>query len=284
MAQAHEILKANRRAKRKQYWRRVVMVVILVVVVLALGGWYLWNIPFFALARITIIGTGKIPTERLTSAVENTLAGRYLGLFSRRVNWFYPREIILKSLRQQFPELALAKVTNPVWGTLLVEAVERRPTALWCEEKETCYFMDQTGLIYAFAPQFSNFPLVTLTGSALPILIGSRPLSVSDFEFLRDLQTAINQQLQANTDLAFQTVEAVALVEPVDYVFEVRNRRQQSHGWQLLVARREPIATTVSRLTSALASPVFLADYHSATTSLGSIDVRFDRKVFYKFR
>ncbi|MFH1170073.1 MAG: hypothetical protein V1704_00695 [Candidatus Vogelbacteria bacterium] len=284
MAQAREILKANRRAKRKQYWRRMIMATILIVVVLTLGGWYLWNIPALALTRIVVVGAKKISTERLTSAIEKILAGQYLGLFNHRVNWFYPREIILKSLPQRFPELALVNVTNPSVGTLRVEVVERQPTALWCEEKPTCYFIDQTGLIYAPAPYFSNSPLVTLTGPALPIPIGSRPLPISNFESLRALELTINQQLQTNNDLAFQMIEAVALAEPVDYVFEVRNRRQQSHGWQLLVARQTPIATALSRLTSALASPAFLADYHSATTSLESIDVRFGRKVFYKFR
>jgi hypothetical protein len=284
MAQAREILKAKRRAKRKQYWRRVIIVAVLVIAVLVLGGWYLWNMPFFALTQITVIGAEKIPLERLTATVENNLAGRYLGLFSRRVNWFYPREIILQSLRQQFPELTAVRVTNPTLGTLRVEVAERRPTALWCEENERCYFIDQTGLIYASAPLFSNFPLVTFTGPTLPIPIGSRPLPISDFDFLRDLEANINQQLQANADLAHQVIEAVALAEPVDYVFAVRSVRQQSNRWQLLVARQVPITTTVSRLTSALASPAFLADYHSATTSLESIDVRFDRKVFYKFR
>lgn len=284
MAQAREISKINRRAKRKQYWRRVMVVAILVVIILVLGSWYLWNIPFFSLTQITVIGVEKIPTERLTSVVEKTLAGQYLGLFNRRVNWFYPREIIRQSLRQQFPELALVKVTNPAWGTLRVEVTERQPITLWCAGEVSCYFIDQTGLIYAPAPRFSNSPLVTLTGPTLPILIDSRPLSISDFESLRTLEIAINQQLQTSPDLARQTIETMTLAEPVDYIFEVRDLRRQVQSWQLLVARRAPITTTLSRLTSALASPVFLADYRSATTSLESIDVRFNRKVFYKFR
>ena len=283
MAQAREILKAKHRAKRKRYWRRVGLGGFLVVIILALGGWYLWNTPLLALTQVTVIGAEKVPVERLTAVVENALAGQYLGLFNRRVNWFYPREIILKSLRRQVPELALINVTNPSLGTLRVEVTEHRPVALWCEE-EICYFIDQSGLIYSPAPHFSNSPLTTLTGSRLPIPIGSRPLPTSDFESLRDLETTINQQLQTTADFSFQQIETVTLVEPVDYVFGIRNIRQQSYGWQLFVARQTPIATTLSRLTLALASPVFLTDYHSATTSLASIDVRFDRKVFYKFR
>ena len=227
MASHREILKANRRARRKRYFRRSVTVVIFFAIILLIGGWYLWNHPSFVLTRIIVVGT----------------------------------EII--------------------WGTPRIEVSERRPAALWCDSD--CYYLDSTGLVYSPAPQFSNNPLLVLTGLSLPIPIGSRPLAISDFEHLLKVRAAINRLLQTAPDLAGQTIEAVSLTEPVDYTFNVRNVRLMSVGWRLLTVRRDPVETIVSRLAAAFSAPAFLAAYRLSGVTFDYLDIRFDRKVFYKF-
>ncbi|HEY4476906.1 MAG TPA: hypothetical protein VJB69_02935 [Candidatus Paceibacterota bacterium] len=282
MASHREILRINRRARRKKYFRRAVVIILLFLLLLSFVAWYFWNIPSFALTRLIIIGNEKIPTAHLTGVIDGVLSGEYLGLFRRRVNWFYPRTVLLDILHRQFPELALINVASPVFGTLQVVVEERQPVALGCGEDQ-CYFVDNSGLFYAPAPQFSNAPLFTLTGFSSPISVGSRPLPMADFEHLLNLRATINRLLQTAPEFANQTVDKVSLGAPVDYNFNIRNIRQDSHGWYLLVARRDSLVVVGSRLVATLSSPAFLAEYDLLTSALESLDIRFERKVFYKF-
>src|SRR3990167_11487954 len=166
MVSHHEILKANRRARQKRFLRRGASIAILVTLVLSFGGWYLWNRPTFALTKILIMGTERVSREQINKVADNVLAGQYWGLWRRRVNWFYPRTALLIALRREFPELATIEAANLSFGTLRINVAERQPAALWCGEK--CYFMDNTGLLYASAPEFSNDPFFTLLGPPLP--------------------------------------------------------------------------------------------------------------------
>jgi len=288
MASHREILKTNRRARRKRYFRRSVTASLLAILILLFGGWYFWNSPLFALTNVAVTGAAPALVERLTQTVNDVLARQYLGLFHQRVNWFYPSAALLAILRQQFSELATISITNPSWGTLRIEVSARWPAALWCAGD--CYYLDSTGLAYSSAPQFSNNPLLVLTGLSLAMPIGSRPLAISDFEYLLQTRTMINQLLQTVPDLAGQTIEAVSLAEPIDYTFNIRNVRLTSGGWRLLIVRRDTVETIASRLVAAFSAPAFLAEYHSssstrggASAALGYLDIRFDRKVFYKF-
>lgn len=284
MASHREILKTSRRARRKKYLRRSIVIVFLFLLTLFSVVWYVWNTPTFSLTRLEIFGNETVSTERLTAAINGVLLGKYLGLFNRGVNWFYPRAALPAALRRQFPELSVITASNFSFGTLRIEVKERRPAALWCEGEEgACYFMDNTGLLYSPAPRFSNTPLFTLIGSPLPIPIGNRPLPVAAFESLLNLRGALNRLLQITPDFADQTIDSVSLIKTVDYVFNVRNARQEPRGWRLLVARRDSLAVIGPRLTASFSAPAFIVEYRDSDTVLESIDVRFDRKVFYKF-
>ncbi|MEK7621657.1 MAG: hypothetical protein AAB415_00595 [Patescibacteria group bacterium] len=282
MASHREILRANRRARQKRLFRRSALLIILALLILAFVLWYLWDSSFFALNHISIINAKMIPAERLTAVVNEVLAPKYFKLFPRPVNWFYPRAAIVANLREQFPELAAVKVSNPSWGTLQIEIAERRAVALWCQE-EICYAIDQTGLLYTPAPRFSNDAIFTLTGPALPIQIGSRPLSISQFQQLLELRAAINRQLEINPDFTGQTVITVSLSEPVDYFFEVRDTRLEVKSWRLLVARADASDIIISRLLATFSSGAFLTEYRLLLSQLDSLDLRFRRRIFYKF-
>ena len=282
MASHREILKANRRARRKIFFRRSVIAAILVILTLLFSTWYFWNSPFFALTSISIVGSEKISIEQITVAVNSVLAGQYFKLFQRKVNWFYPRAELLATLKQQFPELTVIKITNFSMGTLQIDVEKRQEAALWCQE-EDCYFIDNTGLLYASAPQFSNTALFTLTGLTLPIPIGSRPLSIPNFQQLLKFRTIINQLLQKVPDFSSQIITTVSLKEPIDYVFEIRNVQSQFHGWQLLVVRLNSTDVITARLMATFSAPAFLDEYHLTTMTLQSLDLRFKRRVFYKF-
>lgn len=282
MPSHREILKANRRARRKKYFRRGVVVTVLAMVLLSIGFWYFWNSPSFSLTHIVISGENKLPEEDLLQVIDKVLTPKSLGLLSRRVNWFYPREELRQELAEQFPELLSIEVTNSSFGTLWVEVTERQPVALWCQELK-CYFLDETGLLYSPAPTFSNSPFLTLTGGALPLPIGSRPISISNFKHLLNLRSGINQSLRNVPTFSAQTVNTVSISEPVDYTFGVRDLRRETKTWRLLVARQNSATSTSLRLRVALTTPSFLTEYQLASTTLDFLDVRFDRKVFYKF-
>ena len=162
MAKFAKILKAG----IKNFLRRSVTIIIIVILLcllfVALGG-YSHN-DQFKIKKITVIGASTVSEDAIREFVTSKLQGNYYFVYARDNSFIFPQKEIRDGLLQTFVRLASVETVRIDNNTIAVEVTERVPFAIWCgntfadgatDDLSNCYYVDQSGIIFAHAPTFS---------------------------------------------------------------------------------------------------------------------------------
>lgn len=261
-----ELPQSRLRARRKRRRVRLLLVCgagVLLLLGLLVGLSYL---PFLQIREVAVSGAATLATSTLEAHVRQELAGRYAYAFSKKNIFLYPKRDIAQSLLETFPELHAADVHAANFHTISAEVVEREPKALWCEA-QTCYLMDQSGVVYAPAPSSDGF--VAYHGQAEGERLPRQYLGDKRFESLFVLIDALSQK------------PSLGVVESVYVDAQEDAQAVFSNGFVLKFALTDAGGDVFERFTLALGAEPF------AGRSLGEfeyLDLRFGDKLYYKLK
>lgn len=227
------------------------------------------RIPAIQIESVLVSGAQTISSSTLAHFVDARLEGSYAWLFPKRNIFLYPKQELAQAILSSYPSIASADVHANDFQSIAVLIVERAPRALWCAApKENCYFMDENGVVYESAPNFSEPIYIPYSGGVRKGLPWQF-LAPAQFQALSALVDAVAQKLQG------EEVSYVALDTSNDV------RIQFASGFRLLFALEDPGGDTFERLSLALTSEPMsthkLSDFEY-------LDLRFGDKLYYKLR
>lgn len=271
-----ELPESRLRMRRRRVRIRIALLVLgafVVVSGLLVGAAYL---PFLQLQAVTVSGAQTIATSTIGTFVQERLAGTYWFVLPKSNIFLYPRQQINADLRAFYPMLASADVRfapAAVFQNLSVTVVEREPRALWCPSTTPgpaalCYFMDESGVVYAPAPSFSSPVYVPYFGgqsAALPW----QYMSAQQFIALGALVDAIVRKIPQE-QLGGVSVDTVGDV-----------RMNFASGFILLFALDDAGGDIFERFTLALTAEPLTARQLS---DFEYLDLRFGDKLYYKLK
>jgi hypothetical protein len=264
----------HRQARRRRLHVLAVGFVVAVVGLVALS-----RLNGVTIQSVEIAGESVTSERELKMVVDEALDSNWFLLFPKRNSLLYPEAQLQAAILAAFPRVASVDIGTPNLQTLEVTLTEREPQALWCDEavaaqETSCYFLDEEGVVYARAPQFSGTgyfayhgPLARATSSTP---IGGRFLEQVRFGEIRTFINALSTF--ADTPVSFATASDTS-----DY--EVRLER----GTILLVSSGSDLNAVLESLRSVLASEA-IVEALKAGKKLESIDVRFGNRVYYKLK
>ena len=262
------------RARRRRRRALLAGALVFVVLVLAAGAVWLAHAPFVRVVSVEVSGAQSVASSTIEEYVRSQMAGDYLWLFPRDNIFLYPRRAIEAGLLARYPALRSVDVHAADFRTVAVAAVERQPAALWCPTgatQEGCFYMDEDGVVYSPAPDFSSPVYVSYEGALAPSAqAGARQyLAPADFQSLSALAGALGQK---EPDDPVRTVV-------VDDSRDVRVYFQ--NDFVLIFNLKDDGGDIFERFTLALASDPFKGK------SLGDfeyLDLRFGDKLYYKLK
>jgi len=266
--------KAARRLKKK---RLALFSVVFFLIIIGLGV-YILQRPELRFQKVEVLGTNIIKKEAVLSVVEEEIGGRYAYIIPRNNFLVYPQEKLQASLRDSFLRIEDLTITEKSPRELEILIKEREPVAIWCDgefgDESTvgfCSYIDKEGLLYDEAPTFSGPVYFEIYGSVgkAPVLGGRilDPKTLEKIERLRQL-------------LRVEGVEIVALtIEPV-----VSLRLHIHSGWQIFILNDSDSQLVADRLRTILNASSFLEKLVEGENQLEYIDLRYENKLFYKFR
>ncbi len=143
--------------QRKRFGRRVVLLILIFSFLLFLFSW-LSKLEKFNISNIDISGNSIIKEEEILEIINKNITGKYLWLFSKSNFLIYPKSKIKEELLESFIQIKELNITFGDFQSIVVEVIERKPYALWCNgiEENDCYFMDKMAYLYDKAPLFLN--------------------------------------------------------------------------------------------------------------------------------
>lgn len=292
MLKKHDILNSARikQQKREILKKRIALgFVFSVILVTALS--FLSKNKNLVIHDIRVEGNRVVETQTIADAVNAIMAGNYLHLFSRANAALYPNKKIRDDLLLNFKRISSADISLLNVTTLLIKVTERKPEYLWCgidistageqSFKDKCYFLDDTGYIFGEAPYFSGNIYFKFYGwpQGFPLedFLGNHFLPPDDFEKLIYLKDSL-VGLGLKPDMFNVTPDG-----SYEIYVEDPTGKSDAHP-KIIFSRGNDFEKIVNNLSSALNSESLAADFKDKFSSLLYIDLRYDNKVYYKFK
>ena len=115
-------------------------------------------------SHIHIEGNSTIARDVIEDVVLEQISGTYAYLIPRSNSFLFPDKSVIKKVKESFFRIDDVAITKNNLATITVTVSEREPFALWCGEEYseseevlgTCYFLDESGYVFAKSPDFSG--------------------------------------------------------------------------------------------------------------------------------
>lgn len=260
-------------ARRRRRLLLLALVVFIFVVLCAAGVTWLSNAAFLRISTVEVLGTQTLSTSTIAAFVEGELAGSYLYFFPKNNIFLYPKEIVSRELLSAMPTIAEVNLRAKNFHTLAVAIIEHQPKALWCGEvvasSSPCFLLDENGLAYAAAADFSGDAYQRYYGALAPGTSPRHYLTSTQFHSLSALVDTIAQNQKPNS------VRGVLVDQNSDV------RLTFASGFVLLFPLGDDGGDIYQRFTLALQSDAFKAH---PLSDFQYLDLRFGDKLYYKLK
>jgi cell division septal protein FtsQ len=255
--------KQKRRRRRQKIFLALAIILLLALV-------FVSRLDTFRINEVTVSGAKAVSADDVEEKVRESLSGYYLWLIPHDSSFLYGKGKIRRELEESFPRFSAIDISLGEFKTLNISVSEREPFALYCEDDSAkCYFLDQTGFIFDFAPNFSEGVYFIYSDAELDENpLGRKFLPMEEFMALSAFVSKLSQLSLVPLSLTMDQNE-----------FEVKLKTGNSVSWQ----RGADLARTYSNLESFLLSPTIVSQRDFMEKVL-ELDLRTEDKVFYRFR
>lgn len=219
-----------------------------VVVLLLLGAGSLVYILFFSwvfqIKEVTLSGTNGISQADLRH------------FFLDKNIFLLNKEEIKKNILEGFSKITEVKISRNFPSSLDVEIKERVAVAVWCNQEEECFLMDQTGAIFEEA---------CLEQVDLPVFFGEKDILTDEI-----ISQILEINAKFNKDLDVE-------IEKITIISYQRLDVKTAEGWEVYFDPQKDIAWQLIQLHLVLERQITSEE----RKGLEYINLRFE-KVYYK--
>lgn len=281
-----ELLRSSReREKKMKNKRRLLGFLVLLVIV---GGFFsLLNLNFFRLTTFNILGQTSQDLLAIKQTINKELNGRYLFVVPKNSVFFFSKTNLESLLEQKFPGLQSVEVGSPNLNTLAIRLADRDSKVLWCnvwEKSKICFYLNDEGLVYQAAPNFSD-SIIMEFDSEIPVRkLNTKVIDSGDLVqaklFLNFLKTVLTGWPASEPGFKLSQVKVLPLQ---DFEATIISSTDPGNSWKLFFNTGASADKLITNFHSLIKDPTLTKDW-SKTKSLDYLDLRFDNKVFYKFK
>lgn len=272
----------TRKRKKRKVVRMWISIVLIVILLTALA--WITSLESLAIKKVIVVGNTNITSTEVQNIANEILDKKYLGIFSKRNAFIYPKGQITNTILEVYPRIEDMVVDTESLEILNIKIKERSAVAVWCAAVE-CYLVDDNGYIFAKSientenpvePSENNSTSTVTVATAEPKiimrggdqLVGSEP--IGKYIFTKKLYTDIRNTISELEEDKLKVSE-VHVFSRDEIVFKLVG------NGKLIFSDRKPFEVSLENLRSSLKSEVFVK-----AKQFEYIDVRFGNKVFYK--
>lgn len=182
------------RLARKKRQRRSRKILLLSLFILTAIGWAAYGLsrPEFRLRSVEVVGASQVPADTIRERILQELSGSIFGFIPKSHTLLYPKAVLKASLLKEFPALSNVALSLQSLSSLRVFLYEREPRALWCASSGDCFFIDETGTLFAPADAGEKERYYRLLGRTAEVSLGTTVIEETRLakllSFLRKLE------------------------------------------------------------------------------------------------
>ena len=232
----------------------------------------------FQVTEVKVLGAQSIDASDVASVVQASLAGNRWVVIPRSNALLISKMSLRSDLLAKVPTLADASIQFQGKNTLVVTVVEKDPRYVWCDG-QTCFFVDNQGVLYADAPFFSDGVYVILSRGGVDI---AHPAGASYLppEGMRALEQILEHLKQYPVQ-----VLGVDIRPDGDMAIRMNSLKGVVVNPQafILVTKTDTVQTIHDALNLIMGDKGFVDTVKIKGDKLEYIDLRFPGKIYYKF-
>ncbi len=257
--------------KRRRSFKRVSIFFGIGIVAIFIGLIFFLRMDRFQIRDVNIVGVRIIQESDLRKSVEDTLSGSYVWLIPKSNTFIYNLGTLKSYLLKEFPGIQSITLARDGFNKISLNIEERKPHVLWCPNKDEvdqqCYFIDDTGLLFAEAPSFSGNVYFIFRGKLdKDTPLGARLMSQQDFTSFEQFISLITKNLRVD-------IVGVTFKDVGDFDLGLAS------GAKILFNKTLSYDDMYNNFSSVLTSGQFAS---STIDSLEYLDMRFGNKIFFK--
>lgn len=245
-----------------------------IVGILLLAGFIYWmNRESLKISVVQVSDLQFADEKKVQADVEEMLAGKYLGLISRRNALFIDRDDIAQKILERNIFIETARVSVKRFDVLQIDAVEFGAVAKWCGEStkkklRECYLMNSNGNIFTKEVVINKEDVPVFYGPiSQDYIIGKSFLDSDQFknviQFVEKLKT-LNIFVRSVETSDFETIVIQTTAGPYIMISTLNDSQTVIENLGVVIETEEINKAQLSNL-----------EY---------IDLRFTNKAFYKIK
>jgi hypothetical protein len=260
--------------RRRLFAKRMTLIFGALIILIIVGVVLLLRIGAIQIKETNIEGANIIDKNEIQNTVDESLSGNYLWVIPKSNTFLYSVKKLNSTLIQRFPGISTLSISRVGFKKISIKIGERKPEALWCSDAKEgdvpeCYFVDNSGIVFARAPFFSGNVYFMYRGKLdKEDPLGAQIFTVKDFLVF---QAFIKQ----TTNKLGISIVGAELKEQGDFDLLL------SSGVRILLNRKMSYDDIYNNMFTIIKSKEFSSST-STLNSLDYIDMRFGNKIFYK--
>ena len=284
-----EILRSSERIRRKKVLRVFSFLSLFLAIVFALTS-YVFHMDILYIKQIYVLGNKQVREEEIVKAVKQVLDGSYFGLYPKSNRLIYPAEEIVLLVTRRIPWVSSVSLSGGV-GSIFVEVKEREPRYLRCDDllkpalDRVCFYLDALGFAFDRAPNFSSHVYLEFYGGVKKGgYVGRSVLPTQILQAVLEVKNRVESIVNSGP-LVLGKIYGIYIQGNGDYdLLLIGGRREWAVTFNLTdVVKDGEIQRIEKKFRAIVSSPFFIKEFESSNKQLQYIDLRFGKKVFYKF-
>lgn len=228
---------------------------------------------------IKIVGNKTLTTLEIEKVVREQISGKYIWLFPKTNVFFYPKNSIRNELENKFKRVKDINFSIKNNKVLEISLSERIAKYTWCgpikeTELEECYFLDEDGYIFDKAPYFSGEIYFKFYGKVDDIL---------GFYFSKQNFKQLVLFKDILLDIKIKPV-ALYIKESGDIEVFLSKERENETEPKIIFKTDSDFQNIAENLKTALNTEPLQSEFKNKYSSLLYLDLRFENKVYSKFK
>lgn len=274
------------REQKKNKVKRKFIFILVIFIIFITGCIFLSNWKDINIQTINISGNKIVDTADIEKIVNENISGKYLYLIPKSNGLLYPKNKILKEINEKYKRIESIDINTKDFQSLDISITENKAHYTWCgsvpftqtdDNKEQCYFLNNEGYVFDTAPYFSGNVYTRFYGSIKtkdynPIGFYFSPKNFNNLILLQDTLDKIN-------------LEVYSIFVKDDGDTEIFLGKSLSNdNPKILFKTEDNILNIIQNLKASVSADPLKSRIEKEYSSLLYIDLRFDNKVYYKFK
>lgn len=267
--------------RQKSFLLRIIFVCILFVCIIMGGIISLIRNKQFQFTHTEIYGVKTFSDIEINQFVQQYFLGNQIKVIPRSSTILFSKSKLVRALQKEFPIIAMAHITLPEPNILNIYIQEKQPVCIWCFTEDDCVFLDEEGIVYGKAPNFSDGVYPVFTSEEIKNFDQYKGKQIIEPDTMNRF-IALFKNLQSDDITLSRTI----FLENGDISFAIEKLfdKYPDRSAKILGTFNQDDTIFIRDMVTGLNHQAFKDQYRTQSKSLEYIDLRFPGKIFYKFK